>query len=279
MPQSAAPFTHKAAGCRFYPKAPFRLRRCWQLAGRRRQKAEGPFAAHEVEPGILPLWRESRRRQSLRSRSPPPPLRTKPPVPQTAAPFTHKAAGCRSPPPPLRTKRQDAASTPRPRFAFGGVGSWQLAGRRRQKAEGPFAAHEIEPGILPLWGESRCRQSLRSRSPPPPLRTKRQDAASTPRPRSAFGGVGSWQLAVGRAQAAEGPFAAHEIEPGILPLWGESRCRQSLRSRGPPPPLRTKRQDAASTPRPRSAFGGVGSWQLAVGRAQAAGGRSPLRRP
>jgi hypothetical protein len=186
------------------------------------------------------------------------------------------AQGAAGPPLPLRTKRQDAASTPRPRASsaaalaeasrsatFGGGG-------RRQEAVGSDFSSRIPYPPKPLI--------------PNPLRRRRRDAASTPRLRAssaaalaeasrsaAFGGDGRRQAAVGSDFSSRIPYPPKPLIPN---------------------PLRRRRRDAASTPRPRassaaalaeasrsaafggadrrqeeqaSAFGGVGRRQEAVG--------------
>jgi hypothetical protein len=149
--------------------------------------------------------------------------------------------------------------------------SAELAARGRRREE--QGAH----GILP-W----CARA--AAAPPLPLRTKRQDAASTPWPRScsaAFGGVGSARAAAAppapvthKAAGSRFHTRASLLVRRLRPSW------QREGGGGAPLPLRTKRQDAASTPGPRSssaAFGGVGSARAAGPRSRyAQSGWKPL---
>jgi hypothetical protein len=262
-PSSFAPVTHKAARCRFHDEAPFPsaafggvgrgqeaggrriflrsfvLRSCYAQSGkmpllrrgpapfrrlrRRWQGAGGRGQAHFPSSFVLRSRYAQSGKMPLPRRGPAPFRRLRRSWqgavgrgqlaggswqfaggiflrPSSFAPVTHKAARCRF---------YDEA--PYPSAAFGGVGRGQLAG-----------------GIF-------LRPSL-------PLRTKRQDAASTTRPRS---------LPPPSAEMAGGSWQGAGAFSFVL--------RPSL-------PLRTKRQDAASTTRPRSvpppsAELAGGSWQ------------------
>jgi hypothetical protein len=148
------------------------------------------------------------------------------------------------PPPPQ--------ATPTPHALVEAARSGALDGAGGRQAAHPPTLHLSHLSHFPTF-------SLRRRRPtfPLPLRTKRQDAASTPGPRCPF------RRRRLLKQRAPGPSPEQAggrrptFPPPNLPTFPLSHFPTfSLRRRRPtfPLPLRTKRQDAASTPGPRCPF-------------------------
>jgi hypothetical protein len=265
--------THKAAGCRFYVRAPPPSA---ELAVGSWQWAVGREAEEQSGHGILP-WcaREGQAAERSAARSG---------VGRWEMGVGRRAAGGRqgretfkpphrSFPSPLRTKRQDAASTSGPRRLRRSwqlaVGSWQLAGRRKSRVatascrgvrgkdrrrRGALRARELGDGRWEMGvgrraaGGGQGRETFKPphRSFPSSLRTKRQDAASTSGPRRLRR---SWQLAVGRE--AGGEEAEEQSGHGILP-WCAREGQAAERS---------------------AARSGDGRWEMGVGRRAAGGGQ------
>jgi hypothetical protein len=133
-----------------------------------------------------------------------------------------------------------------------------LAGGRRQAAGGSEEwPRHLAVVCAERAGGQRQAAGRYSQLAPPPLRTKRQDAASTPCPRRLRR---SWQAAGVRRQRRVATASCR----GVRKKGRRRRGRmQAAPPKSRPPPLRTKRQDAASTPCPRRLRR---SWQVAGGR-------------
>jgi hypothetical protein len=231
------PFTHKAAGCRFYAKAPFLVRRM-RLLKRRAPGASAELAGEGDPLSYLPTFPPS-----YLPTFPPSYLPTFPPsyLP-TSPPFTHKAAGCRFyAMAPFLVRRMRLLKRRAP-------GPSDRVGRGGRPTFPPFHIPTIYPqsGRMPL-----LRHGPVSR-PPHAL----AEAARS----GGLGGVGrggrpTFQLSHFPTFRPSHPPTFPPSQPSYLPTFPPSYLPTFPPSHLPtfPPPnlLRTKRQDAASTPWPR----------------------------